>query len=253
MPKLNFTLLLLLFLLFFLMNSKKISRKHLDYGDWAWKCKCFVSNEIGECTKLHCDVDKDQTVSCFSIYSTVELPSGSHKHLKDLIFNEEIVTLDEKLQRRIDRFIGFLHLDENVQGDFLNITTLNNQNETKFILITSKHLIFKDADNAVFAENLTLSDSIIESSGKQANIVSIKKVSFKGVAAPLTESGTALIDGYWASNYAFYENHRKAHLAFWGYRTGAKLFGERVSGRNEKGILKYASFLMQVKKWMGLD
>lgn len=250
MSKLIFTLLLLLP---FLMNTKKISRKHLAVGDWAWKCKCLNENEIGECLKLHCDVDQDQTVSCFSIYSTVELPSGTRKHLKDLIFNEEIITLDESLQRRTDRFIGFLHLDENVQGAFLNITTLNYENETNFILITPKHLIFKDSENAVLAEKLSFSDSIIDSSGKQSNILSIRKVSFQGVAAPLTESGTALIDGYWTSNYASYENHQKAHLAFWGYRTGAKLLGERVSGRNEKGILRYASFLMQIKSWMGSE
>ncbi len=251
MSKIIFKFLILL--LPFLVLSKQKSRKHLQYGDWKWNCKCLNFNDIGECLKIHCDVDKDTSISCFSIFSKVELPSGDFKHLKDLTFNEEIITLNENLERRTDRFIGFLHLDENKPETFLNITTLSADNQTNFILITPKHLIFKENNDAIFAERLTVSDNLIDQNGNLSKIISIEKTQFQGVAAPLTESGTALVDGYWTSNYAFYEDHNKAHFAFLGYRTAAKLFGDRVSARNENGLLKYADFLMKLKNWMKIE
>ena len=64
-----------------------------------------------------------------------------------------------------------------------------------------------------------------------------------GLAAPLTEEGTIVVDGTLASCYAEISSHMIAHAAFFPVRLGPSLL-DTEDTQHEEGIRTYAKVLM---------
>ena len=103
------------------------------------------------------------------------------------------------------QFLGWLHREANVNGNFLKIST----NSTS-IGLTPTHLIFRTsvADGSlesVFADQIEEGDKLVSWKGSKMTeeaVVAVEPAVEKGTWAPLTMEGTLLVDGLLASCYA---------------------------------------------------
>ena len=97
----------------------------------------------------------------------------------------------------------------------------------------------------IFACDAKPGDYVTTVSPKKAvpiKIENIDNIRKQGVYAPLTESGTIVVDDILASCYASFLNHSVAHLAFGPLRMYKKITGTATNLPKE-GIHPYASFL----------
>ena len=99
----------------------------------------------------------------------------------------------------------------------------------------------------VFAKNLSAGDLILFNN-VWVEINSIEKNTNKGIFAPLTLSGTAMINGVLVSNYAYLPRHQEIHLAFFPLRALYKVFGGNVINYYINGVNWYANLLMRISE-----
>ncbi len=74
-----------------------------------------------------------------------------------------------------------------------------------------------------------------------------------GLYAPLTLTGTAIVNGVLVSNYAYLPKHQEIHLAFLPLRTLYKLFGQAAVNYYYDGVNWYASLLMKISENLDND
>lgn len=84
-------------------------------------------------------------------------------------------------------------------------------------------------------------------------VKSVKIETGLGIFAPLTLSGTALINGVLVSNYAHLADHDISHGAFFPLRALYKVFGSSIDFHTVDGVNWYASLLMKISEKMGSD
>ena len=72
-------------------------------------------------------------------------------------------------------------------------------------------------------------------------VINIEEIQSQGLLAPLTPSGTIVIDGIVTSNYAVVHSHSVAHYAMQPYKWWRSLVGSPQLNRSE--IHTYATFL----------
>ena len=167
-----------------------------------------------------------------------------------------VKTIDTSTNKIIySKFITYLHRDDNVLSDFILITT----NQSKTLRISEKHLIAKMSSNKKFefvlAKNLNLNDVLVINDAENIiyeKIIKIENnVEETGVFAPLTESGTMLVDEILVSCYANTYKQDLAHFVFKFYIYAKELyelindniFNNKIS-ENQNGIQWFADFLL---------
>ena len=183
--------------------------------------------------------------------SLVQTLNRGTVQISDLTEGDYIKTLDLATGKSIfSKFVTYLHQDKEIQAEFIKIQTKNG----KLITLTEKHLIprLNVAQNKaefVFANSLKLGDFIISEHGNE-EIEIIEWVEEKGVYAPLTESGTVLVDDILASCYANIEQHYLAHWVFKPYVYFKHYLDMIVLNfrehESDKGLNGYARFLMDL-------
>ena len=121
----------------------------------------------------------------------------------------------QNLLKSCFQFLGWLHREANVNGNFLKIST----NSTS-IGLTPSHLIFRTsvADGSlesVFANEIEEGDKLVSWKGSkmtEEEVVAVEHIGETGVWAPLTTEGTLLVDDLIASCYAAFP-HSLSDLA----------------------------------------
>lgn len=122
---------------------------------------------------------------------------------------------------------GFYHADAKRRARFLELQTGSGER----IRLSHNHLIYSPRGdchlsaselvlaeaNFRFAARLRLGDCLLVSAGSSrrfrfANITEIREVEAVGVFAPVTSSGTLVVDGVLASAYASLESQSTLHL-----------------------------------------
>ena len=121
--------------------------------------------------------------------------------------------------------------------------------------VSEYHLVLRRAkkdftEDFVFAREIETGDSILLNNS-WVEVKGFKKVSAKGLYAPLTLSGTILINGVLTSNYAHLKDHNLIHKAFWPLRAVYNLFGSSFTNVYINGVNWYASFLMFISENLG--
>ncbi|CAF1346320.1 unnamed protein product, partial [Rotaria sordida] len=165
----------------------------------------------------------------------VTIPGGSKKTLANVRVGDHVLVGDGTYEPVLD----FIHLQRDSQVEYLRVST---RNISRPLYISADHLIFlfdKD-DDAVFAADLRVGDRLntIMSNGEIApdDIVDIQLETSIGLYAPLTPSGTIVIDGIIVSNYAGVRNHRLAHQMMGMYRWWIRIFGPAGKRGNEEQV-----------------
>lgn len=180
--------------------------------------------------------------------------------MKDLQVNDQVFTGDN-----YEPVYAFGHLDTETSTKFLQITT----NQISPLELTASHMVFVTGkDYPVQAGSIKVGDALQGADASSGlKVKKIKTVERAGLYAPLTPSGTLLVDGILASSYiALQDSHdtylkigggwlQVAHSAFVHfYLTPFRLTCMGVSTGlcqvyTENGIPPYIDYGMKLVQW----
>jgi len=115
------------------------------------------------------------------------------------------------------RVMSLGHVDHDQKAAFVRIATINNNNDNinnssrQPIELTAKHMIFVKGKGAIPADKVRVGDELNTSSiGSSGKVTKIDYVVRDGVYAPITESGTIMVNDVQASSYAqFFDTDAK--------------------------------------------
>lgn len=172
---------------------------------------------------------------CFPGNANIRVLGKTNQTIKiaDLQVGDRVLSINDvtgKLQN--DVILTFLHRNPTAKVRITVITTVNGTRLT----LTPHHLILSTTSNTgtdkryVFADQLTI-DCFIFVKDSSGELLRIEKVALvtseivnKGVYAPLTRSGTILIDDVAVSCYALVKSHYLAHAVLAPVRLFHELF-----------------------------
>ena len=182
-------------------------------------CVCSSSYKGSACSEL----------VCFSGNTNVETLDRGVIKISEIRQGDYLKTYDLNSKKWIfSKFVTYLHKNENSVGKFLSIKTSQN----KTLTISPLHFIarldpkyltrpnIEDFIEYVFAKHLKINDYLItENTGQSSfsldKVIQIETVFDTGVYAPLTESGTLVVNSIFASCYANTLWHNLGHFFFY--------------------------------------
>ncbi|CAF1497504.1 unnamed protein product [Rotaria sordida] len=128
-------------------------------------------------------------------------------------------------------------------------------NSSSTLYVSANHLIFDfDTGEAKFAGKFHVDDRVqlIENNEiVPGKIISIQSTKQEGYYAPLTPSGTIVINGVVASNYATVSNHALAHKVMSIYRWWIYLLGGSKWNEGIPWMLEIMLTIEQIIRWCG--
>ncbi len=221
-------------------------------------CNCAsVSTNGNVCMQYTCS--STPTRSCFPGRSLVLIKNGSKKSLSNLKIGEHVLVLNKNNQLIYEPIRGFIHLKRTDLFDYLliKIKLDDHMNTSTSLYISTNHLIFfandTELNSAVFAGQLRPKDRIKYFYKNELISAKIERISLtkeEGYYAPLTPSGTIIIDNILVSNYATINNHHLVHSVMQIYRWWIDLFGSIDNNENIHWILKIMENIIQ---WYGIE
>ncbi len=215
-------------------------------GDVTQTCTCTQSSASGSYCSLRTCFTTTEGIGCFSGRSIVQMRDGSIKPISKVKVGEEVLIFDG-VQSAFEPIYDFIHMEQMGIYEFLRLSYIVNSGEnfTSSIELSSNHLVFVyGRKDPVFASQIYIGCKIqIIKDGKlfPGEILYIEQIKSQGFYAPLTRSGTIVIDKVVSSNYANARNHRLAHLAMQPYRWWRMFAGPKSFIGSE--INWYASIL----------
>ncbi|XP_077288426.1 hedgehog signaling protein [Arctopsyche grandis] len=164
---------------------------------------------------IHCSVKSEssqaaRTGGCFPASSVVRLEGGRNTTLAQLRAGERVLATAADGSGRLlyAEVLTFLDRDESASRAFVRVHLSDNTTVTA----TEAHLLLRASGAAVFAGAVRPGDRLLVPGGF-ARAVRISRVLQRGVFAPLTATGTIVVDGAVASCYAAVASQRLAHWA----------------------------------------
>ena len=156
----------------------------------------------------------------------VEGGRSTRMHL--LQVGDRVLTIDDQGHAHFSDVILFFHRDVTAQAQFLKIES----DSGRTLELTANHLVFvsraedsvtSQTFEAIFAKNVRAGDFIqivdanaTSSHAPAARVERVRRVTSlyaRGLFAPLTRSGTLVVNDHVTSCYAQIESHTIAHLA----------------------------------------
>uniref|UniRef100_A0A8D8T2N3 Hedgehog protein n=1 Tax=Cacopsylla melanoneura TaxID=428564 RepID=A0A8D8T2N3_9HEMI len=219
---------------------------------------------------IHCSVKSETTqvngkgAGCFTADSKVTLDNHKVINITDLNIGDRVLTLNTVTgEMEYSEVLLFLHRDADLVHSFVEISTESGTT----IKLTPSHLLLrwrrqnsKTILNDVeytYAESVAVNDSILVHKDKAyvERVTSIRRVVHTGVYAPLTSSGTIVVDDVLASCYAVIDNQFLAHLSFSPirfYHRIVNLFSSNhiVDSSHVKGIHWYPRILYSLSDYV---
>jgi len=188
-------------------------------------CVCLVQYTLasplkGDEKEGKAGSDSVGTAVCFSSSSHVTLSNNAKISVNQLKSGDYINSVNINGEVVSSPFLGWLHHDENVTTTFLDITTESGNKMS----VSPRHLLMvtdnvEKEPSMKFANTVGVGDYLMSGG---SGLVQVKSVTAKvqtGVYAPLTSTGTVLVDDLLASCYAHIGSHHLAHLAAYPFRT----------------------------------
>ncbi|XP_066936439.1 tiggy-winkle hedgehog protein-like [Clytia hemisphaerica] len=193
-------------------------------GELAYRNTQFQYVRFDEGGYLHvscpCEVDKVES-RCFPSNSEVNLQNGSRALIKDIRPGDSVLTMNQNGELKFDEVVMLMHQNKGTLiQNYVQITTDND----KSITISRHHLIFvsktqtKYAKDVLTGDLLFTYDSLTKKAAKSIVTHIEHDVTQKGMHAPLTKSGTLIVNDVYASCYAMFPSHRVSHAVFWLWR-----------------------------------
>jgi len=149
-------------------------------------------------------------VLCFSEKATVQTLDKGVIPMKQLEVGDAVLT--GKHHDRYEPVYGFGHRDPSKPAEFLKISTSKN---TAPLEITGNHMVFVEGkDHPVRADSIKEGDSLKADDESFVSVEKIRKVTRKGLYAPLTPSGSIVVNGIVASNYISLQENAVEYAEF---------------------------------------
>ena len=192
------------------------------------KCVCLKGSTSGYyCEEQSCETNYEYG-RCFSGRSTVQTSDGKIVSLSNIQIGQEVLVFNGN-KLIFERIYDVIHHEKKKYYPFIQLIVLNDQlNSTHAIEISSKHLIFKyGKTEAVFASEIQIGDYlqlVIQSNIFPGKVIQVNEILSQGFSAPLTYSGTIIVNDLVCSNYAEARNHHLAHLVMQPYRWWRTIF-----------------------------
>ncbi len=137
--------------------------------------------------------------------------------MSELNINDMVLTNENTFSK----VITFLHKIESINAKFIRL--YYNQ-EQSHITLTPKHLISVKSDNKnefdyIPANQVQIGDELshFDIEFKKIQTVKVNRIELlesNGIYAPLTESGTLIVDNIYVSCYSLVKSHQAAHFFF---------------------------------------
>ncbi|CAF0856523.1 unnamed protein product [Adineta steineri] len=212
-------------------------------------CNC-VSATSDVCMQYSCTLSA-QRASCFSGSSIITLADGTNKPLSHIQIGDKVLVNQQNIYEPI---LSFIHAKSDGLFSFLAIqiqSTKSNLSST--IFVSPNHLVFDfDSGKALFAGKFHVGDRVQFIDNNEivpGEIVNIELTKQEGYYAPLTSSGTIVVNGVVASNYATVSNHELAHQVMGIYRWWIGLFGGSLLNEDIPWMLQIMLYIEQTLRW----
>lgn len=165
---------------------------------------------------------------CFAGKGMVLSESSGWKPMSELRVGDRVMSMNEAGQLEYSQVLSFMDKDSSAQVLFYTLHLQDN----KSVTLTGKHLIFASSQNitshsdsasfrATFAENVqegqyvyVVGNEVNPNQPRPSRVVKVSVETHRGVYAPLTATGTIVVDAVVASCYAYTENVALAHFGF---------------------------------------
>jgi len=190
--------------------------------------------------------------------------------MADLSVGQRVLTVHDDGTLRYDDIVAFVHRQPRLMTSFVAVATADGHR----LVATGDHLVFTSASGGDQSAAASFSDAATATTfmSRLANhsvavyvtrpgsnfekhlsvsmVTSVNKVAGRGVYAPLTSSGTIVVDGVVASCYAVVASHRLAHAVMAPLRTlsswNSYYDGTCVSPPPLDGVHWYAQFVRRL-------
>ena len=214
-------------------------------------CTCDTVTS-GICMKYTCATTV-RSAKCFAGSTQVTLADGSHKSLSDLRIGDRVLV--DHLGT-FEPVSSFIHAKADGLFSFLAVDLRSlKSNRSSTLYVSPNHLIFEfGSGDARFAGKLRPGDRVQfvdEHELVPAEIVRVQLTQQEGYYAPLTPSGTIVVDGVVASNYATVSNHALAHRVMGAYRWWVSVVGGSQVGEEIPWMLQMMLLIEQTVRWCG--
>ncbi|CAF3294188.1 unnamed protein product [Rotaria sp. Silwood2] len=196
---------------------------------YTQRCTCIKESATGYfCAEQSCNIQY-QYKKCFSGRSTVRTRDGKDISLSNIQIGQEVL-VSNRNKLIFQPIYDIIHRENTKFYTFIHLTIFNHyENSTQSIEISSKHLIFKyGLLDPIFASEIQIGDHLQLVNQFEiipGKVIHIDEIISQGYCAPLTFSGTIVVNNLVSSNYAEVRNHHLAHLAMQPYRWWRNTFG----------------------------
>lgn len=194
---------------------------------------------------------------CFPAQSTVITPYGP-KAMRDVAVGDTVRVVTPEGRVEWSQTCGWLHRDPAQGAAYLKLTTSRRQ-----LMVSASHLIAVVRGGKVEfipAGDVQVGMALLECETNLTNpsvwgnqVVKVETVLAEGVYAPLTVSGTIVVDGVAASCYADTKTHRGAHAAMkpmrhmWRHNP-EKMTQQGTKSKHVPGSHRYVDVLAHVAR-----
>ncbi|CAF1234920.1 unnamed protein product [Adineta ricciae] len=245
----NISTLICAIIVALLIKTNEISAASQTYDS---TCSCLSLNGS---VCMHYSCKTTVSISCFASVSRVELPDGSSKSVSHLQIGDRVRV---NKNHTYEPVIAFIHAKQHGLFDFLQITTRSLlSNSTSVLLVSPDHLVFDfDSNIARFAGKFLVGDRLQFIENEQTvpgEIISIKLIKAQGYYAPLTPSGTIVVDGVVSSNYATVSNHALAHFFMGAYRWWVNVVGSPSPSEKVHWLVDVMQYIEGMIRWCGAE
>lgn len=153
---------------------------------------------------------QDSDDSCFPGDSYVLTEKNEMVFIADVVPGTRIFSfVNSNGKMESSEVYTILHFEPNRIAQYLILKTQSGDT----LKISPNHLIFLENLEVKFASEVKIGDVLITANGNKSMVVDINYLMRRGVFAPVTHSGTIIVDGILVSCYASFPNHHLAHVA----------------------------------------
>ena len=137
--------------------------------------------------------------ACFSERTTVQVKGKGTVSMKNVQVGDYVMSSPQGDTYVYDQVYALGHYDPDTKTEFLQVSTDNGHQ----VELTKEHLIYLEGKNhPARADSIKIGDVLQSQDAiNGVKVIHIKKVQRKGLYAPMTTSGTLLVDGIKASSY----------------------------------------------------
>lgn len=188
--------------------------------------RCYHNNACcsNSCTKngfvKFCEWSSETTPplggGCFSLESTVVVKGKGAASIKDLVMGDMVLSNEKGTY---SKYYSKGHYNEKSLTEFVRI---HNELNTKPLELTPGHMLYLALDKLPVPAHAVKVGDVLRTADGPSKVTAIRKISRKGLANPVTLSGSIVVDGIVSSVHSE-ESGFEGSDAGWIYLSGVKI------------------------------